>query len=101
MDFANSAVLVFTVFGLTSLFKSAVKVPTRVPTALVPIVLSFVAVFLTANADAFADQQVINKVALSSMNWQSLCLVSIGLAATSAALHQGLAAVKNIGENHG
>jgi hypothetical protein len=102
MDIVSAPTLVFTIFGMTALVKSlwgaAGTVPKQI-SPLIPIVVSFVAVFLTAHSGPFGHEALIGKVPLDTMNTAALCLVAIGGAALAAGVHQGLGAVKNIGQN--
>jgi hypothetical protein len=100
MDFANAALLVAAVFGVTELVKALlpqVNVSTRL-TVIVALAASIGMVFLVG-ATVWAHTQVIGGHPLDSLGVGDKFVVALFLAGAQTGLFFGLQAVKNIGEN--
>lgn len=99
MDFAQAALLVAGLLGITQLAKTFVYGTTRERVnAAIVLVASTVATLLVAQSD-WASTQVVGDKPLSTLNFWSLLLVAVFLAGASSTAWELLGAVKNVGEN--
>lgn len=98
MNLENSLLLVAVVFGLTQLVKSVTPIPPRL-TAVVPVVVAFVATVIVAHT-VWAHEQVLGGHPLNTLGWWDQVVVALFAGGAAATLHGGLAAVKSIGANN-
>jgi len=101
MDFANAALLIAAVFGLTE-FAKRFEGPTLAANprvvALTALIVGQAAVWLVATT-AWAHEQVIGSKPLDDLNSGSKVLVGLLVAGVAAGISQTLKAVANVGEN--
>ena len=101
MNFANAALLIGAVYGITELLKSMLpdswEKNSRV-VAGIAVVVSFAATFLVA-ATTWAQTQVIGDLSLDRMSVADKVLVSVFVAGAAALTNRGVGAVMNIGQN--
>jgi len=98
MNFANAALLIASVYGVTELVKSLLGkwgTDSRVVVA-IAIVVSFAATFVIA-ATTWAHTQVIGDTPLDVMSVADKVLVSVFVAGAAALTNRGIGAVRDIG----
>lgn len=101
MDFANAAVLVAAIYGVTELAKSLLPPKWKaIPQVIVllTLVIALGVTFLFAST-VWAHTQVIGGVELSKLGTGDKFLVGLMLGGAASFLNRGIGAVRNIGEN--
>lgn len=99
MNFANAALLIAMVFGLTALVKKLIY-GTQAERVVIGVVfgVALVCVFLMRQS-VWAKEQVIGDHPLDKLDWASCLVIVVFLAGVAAAGWEALGAVKNIGQN--
>lgn len=98
-DLTSAVVLGLVVMGLIALAKTLVDGPNRDRLIVgVCFIISFIAVQLIAASD-FAEESVVLKRPLNSMNFWSQLVVILLVTGLATGIWKGVKAVTNIGEN--
>ncbi len=99
MDVGSATLLTSMVFIVVELLGQLFPVMTAREKVAAAVVSGQVAAVLVAHS-AWGSTQIVEKVPLSTMNWGSLALVGIVIAALAVIGKQALQTVSNIGSNH-
>lgn len=99
MDFGSAALLIASVFVIVELLGKLFPELTAREKVAAAIIVGQIDVVLVAHS-AWGSKQVVEGVALSSMNWASLALVGIAIAGLAVVGKQALQSISNIGQNH-
>lgn len=97
MNFENALLLIAVIYGATELVKSVVTIPARL-VAVVPVLVALAATVVVSHT-VWASEQVLGGHTLDTLGWWDQVVVALFAGGAAAALHGGLAAIKNIGDN--
>jgi hypothetical protein len=98
MDFGNAALLASTVFLIVELVGRIFPALGGREKIIVAFLAGQLSTFLVAQSD-WGSKQIVDGIALDSMNWYSLAIVGLALAGLAVIGKQVIGSIANIGEN--